>query len=89
MSKEAMNVIPKGDMILVEKVAADNKSAGGIHLTVTNELHVKAKVLGIGDSEKINVKVGDEVILPLKPSAVLVTATIFLTNVANVVAVLA
>ena len=61
-----MTIKPLGKRILAEKIEPESRtSAGGIVLpdTVQSEKVVRAKVLAIGTDEKIEVKVGDEIIV--------------------------
>ncbi len=61
-----MTIKPLGKRILAKKIEPENRtSTGGIVLpdNVKSEKGVRAKVLAIGTDEKIEVKVGDEVIV--------------------------
>ena len=61
-----MTIKPLGKRILAQKIEPESQtSAGGIVLpdSVQSEKVVRAKVLAIGTDEKIEVKVGDEIIV--------------------------
>ncbi len=65
MAKVAIQ--PLGDQLLLQSVEPENKTAAGIYIPATaqDDTPIVAKVLALGDSEKIskkNIKEGDIVI---------------------------
>lgn len=58
-----MNIKPLADRVLIEPTAAETKTASGLYIPDTaKEKPLQGKVVAIGDSDEINVKVGDTVI---------------------------
>jgi len=58
-----MNIKPLADRVLIEPTAAETKTASGLYIPDTaKEKPLQGKVVAIGDSEEINVKVGDTVV---------------------------
>lgn len=58
-----VSVRPLGENVLVSAIVPETKTASGIYLPETaGEKPQQGKVIAIGESEKIKVKVGDRVI---------------------------
>jgi chaperonin GroES len=58
-----MSIKPLADRVLVEPTAAETKTASGIYIPDSaKEKPLHGTIVAIGDSEDINVKVGDKVI---------------------------
>jgi chaperonin GroES len=58
-----MSIKPLADRVLVEPTAAETKTASGIYIPDSaKEKPLQGTIVAIGDSEDINVKVGDKVI---------------------------
>ncbi len=60
-------IVPLGDQVLLQTVEPENKTAAGIYIPATaqDDTPIVAKVLAVGESEKIakkGIKVGDIVI---------------------------
>ncbi len=60
-----MGIQPLGARVLIKQENAEEKTASGIVLTTqSQEKPQVATVIAIGNSDEINVKVGDKVIFP-------------------------
>lgn len=57
------NVRPLGENVLISAIQPETKTASGIYLPETaGEKPQQGKVIAIGESEKVKVKVGEKVI---------------------------
>ncbi len=60
-----MNIVPLGNRVLVELSKQPEKLQSGLYIPETSKLQTQqdGTVIAVGDDEKINLKVGDKVIL--------------------------
>jgi co-chaperonin GroES (HSP10) len=59
-----MKVKPLGEFVVVEFLKIEEKTSGGIYLVKDDSTYIRAKVLAVGTSDKIEIKPGDIAYIP-------------------------